>query len=93
MYNVHFFGFDDSLEAMVKPVEKAQRVTTTGSVCSDGYHVSNEEMQKLRTKVLELALNQFNLPLHNDGGAMFYERCNLLVNIANRFYTYITKGE
>jgi len=54
-----------------------------------------DEMDKIeiRTKALELALKEISFPLHDDKGNMFYECCDRLANLANRFYKYITKGE
>lgn len=59
----------------------------------DKHVLFHERQQDLRTKALELALKEISFPLHDDKGNMFYERCDRLANLANRFYTYITKGE
>ncbi len=86
---------NQSAEAMVKPVEKAQRQEPVDPEEEFKTHLALTPigLVELRAKALELALKEISFPLHDDKGNMFYERCDRLANLANRFYTYITKGE
>lgn len=70
--------WNQSAEAMAKPEEKAQRQEP---VDLNSY----EEQKALRTKALELACAIYNTPYFNK-----YEDA---VEVAQRFYTYITKGK
>jgi hypothetical protein len=74
-------------EAMAQPVEKAQRQEPVETI-RDNHLLFHERQQELRTKALELACHLYNTPyyLRSEGNQH-------IVEVAQRFYTYITKGE
>lgn len=66
-------------EAVAKPVEKAQR--------EEPVELHNyEAVCRIRTKALELAIESFGDDVKNQSSTE-------ILYIAQRFYTYITKGE
>ncbi len=71
-------------DAMVKPIEKAQRQESVNSI---PVNLQHQEAQWIRTKALELAVSLFKTSL-----APTTDTADV-VAVAQRFYSYITKGE
>ena len=71
--------------------EKENMVEDESKLTKDEDYLDGRDKIEIREKALEFALKEFTFPLFDDKGNFFYERCDRLENLANRFYNYITK--
>lgn len=97
--SIHTFVADlfealKELEILVNAhYEKENMVEDEPKLTKDEDYLNRRDKIEIRAKALEFALKEFTFPLFDDKGNFFYERCDRLENLANRFYNYIIKGE
>ena len=71
--------------------EKENMVEDEPKLTKDEDYLNRRDKIEISAKALEFALKEFTFPLFDDKGNFFYERCDRLERLANRFYNYITK--